>query len=805
MILEELKVNAIHSETPQNTLKMRVSQEDINKFIPFLRDHLYSNKIGAVIREYSTNSRDEHIEYGIPNVPIQVTLPSTFSPELRIRDFGAGLTIQEIDEIYIQYLKSTKRNNNDVNGLLGIGCKSAFCYSDSFIVTSWCNGRKVIYQFLADGNVIPMADVEMTPDEKTGMEIFIPVALKDINQFIDEALNFYKYWDIKPILLNVEQGVIDSYFKPMEEKPIFYDDIWEIRPGGHYGYGKSVAIMSFVPYVIDWEMIRNNMDYLLRDKMYYIFDFLKSNNVLLRLPNGSIDFTPNRETLQYNEKTVGLISSKVEEMYNKILKIITDKISTATNLWEAKIIFNKIFDATILGKDYAETAEFGGNLKSIRNILGKNIQWNSIPLENGIFESLYNWDADVGDVSSTYSRRNKYHNVLETYIKNSGKINCVELKRCNRNKNNSIVCSPKNLILINDIPKQGPRASSARYIMYKLDTNIEKVYLLNLYDTNIKQAFYNHYKFDSVPVIKISDILLDVKKYIKDNRIINSGGGNNTITSSSPSITRSYQPVEVSYLSITNLKNSYNDSVNNTHWNKDITSIRGITGGIYVECDHNKILLGNKTIEKDCLNYFVQNIYEFCKITNTNIDKVYGIPTRIINSKWFKKSINNGNWIDIKTFIKNELSKLDKNSIQKSIEFSNLENYNSNLKYIGPLVAEKILPDLSYQDGDMFKYCKDIIVDIPKFYSIKTILYSFGFEDNFKEIVFDFKTKCKKIESKYPLIFKLNFSDKLPYCKTNYSEYKINDQEASDIVHYINLVDCCDDVKKSLLTTDGPL
>jgi hypothetical protein len=81
MILEELKVNAIHSETPQNTLKMRVSQEDINKFIPFLRDHLYSNKIGAVIREYSTNSRDEHIEYGIPNVPIQVTLPSTFSPE----------------------------------------------------------------------------------------------------------------------------------------------------------------------------------------------------------------------------------------------------------------------------------------------------------------------------------------------------------------------------------------------------------------------------------------------------------------------------------------------------------------------------------------------------------------------------------------------------------------------------------------------------------------------------------------------------------------------------------------------------
>jgi hypothetical protein len=112
MIIEELNVNAVHSTPPINTIKMRVSDDDVNRFIPFFRDYLYSNKILAPIREYSTNARDEHIENGTPELPIQVTLPSTFAPEFKVRDFGAGLTMKEIDDVYVQYLIYNRYQDN---------------------------------------------------------------------------------------------------------------------------------------------------------------------------------------------------------------------------------------------------------------------------------------------------------------------------------------------------------------------------------------------------------------------------------------------------------------------------------------------------------------------------------------------------------------------------------------------------------------------------------------------------------------------------------------------------------------------
>lgn len=117
-----------------------------------LRDNIYTDKILAVLREYSSNAWDAHRMVGRGDLPIQITLPDNDSPSLVIRDFGPGMSPREVFCIYTQYGESTKRGTDDAVGMMGIGSKSAFAYSDSFTVTSWNGGMRRVYIAVLDAS-----------------------------------------------------------------------------------------------------------------------------------------------------------------------------------------------------------------------------------------------------------------------------------------------------------------------------------------------------------------------------------------------------------------------------------------------------------------------------------------------------------------------------------------------------------------------------------------------------------------------------------------------------------------------------
>ena len=155
-----------------------IDQEDIGFVIDLLRNQIYSNKILAVVREYTVNAVDAHKEIGKPNLPICVNLPTRFNPHFTVRDYGNGLSHDDICNIYVRYCKSTKRQSNAFTGQLGIGCKSGFAYGDSFTVTSFHKGIKTTYVAQIDetsqGKIIKMDETES--NEKIGIEIKIAVA-----------------------------------------------------------------------------------------------------------------------------------------------------------------------------------------------------------------------------------------------------------------------------------------------------------------------------------------------------------------------------------------------------------------------------------------------------------------------------------------------------------------------------------------------------------------------------------------------------------------------------------------------------
>ena len=107
-----------------------------SKAFDILSSNIYQNKVRAVVREISCNAVDAHTAAGNPD-PIKVHLPTTLEPHFSVRDFGIGLSDEDVREIFTTYFCSTKTSSNDFVGALGLGSKSPFCLVDSFTVTSY--------------------------------------------------------------------------------------------------------------------------------------------------------------------------------------------------------------------------------------------------------------------------------------------------------------------------------------------------------------------------------------------------------------------------------------------------------------------------------------------------------------------------------------------------------------------------------------------------------------------------------------------------------------------------------------------
>ena len=116
----------------------------------FLRDKIYSNKVLAVVREYTTNALDEHLKHGIEK-PVTVRIQdNTFS----VRDYAKGLSENDVRNVFGMYFKSTKRDNNLQSGMFGLGSKAAHCYTDTFYVRSFHDGVCTLYTCVLGGGSI---------------------------------------------------------------------------------------------------------------------------------------------------------------------------------------------------------------------------------------------------------------------------------------------------------------------------------------------------------------------------------------------------------------------------------------------------------------------------------------------------------------------------------------------------------------------------------------------------------------------------------------------------------------------------
>jgi hypothetical protein len=187
-----------------------------------LTESVYSDIMGAGIREIISNAVDANTR-SKSNRPILISQPTKFNPVFSVRDFGPGLTHQEIYDLYTSVGESSKKQIEDEIGFFGIGAMSPFAYVDSFTVISYQNNKARTYSiFMTESGIPDIAYIKEDPTNNfNGLEVLYSVKTSDISTFNGKIHNTVKYlestkWDWK-----------DGGFKPA-----FYKD--EIKASNNF-------------------------------------------------------------------------------------------------------------------------------------------------------------------------------------------------------------------------------------------------------------------------------------------------------------------------------------------------------------------------------------------------------------------------------------------------------------------------------------------------------------------------------------------------------------------------------------------
>lgn len=291
-----------------------------------LSSNLYQDKIGAIVREISTNAYDAHILKGNQNRPFEVFLPSLVSPVFRVRDFGPGLSRNDMLTIYQSYFLSTKNTSNEYIGGLGLGGKSPFSYVSSFTIISRFDNERTTYTLAINAQGMPTIAVQHTAPfedgEETGLEVIVPVSSqKDFNTFSSKVQNAYRHYPVKPL---VNGAQIDD----ANETPVFEGQGYKIFD--HFvsnGPRGIFAIMGVNAYPINLSNI--DFAHMSACSAYVYFDV------------GELDVTAGREDLSYDPETIRVIKERLSVIYEEVRSNIQQMFDNAKTLREAKITLKK--------------------------------------------------------------------------------------------------------------------------------------------------------------------------------------------------------------------------------------------------------------------------------------------------------------------------------------------------------------------------------------------------------------------------------------------------------------------------------
>jgi hypothetical protein len=338
-----------------------------------LIDGLYSRKIEAVIRELATNAFDGHMAAG-SIAPFEVHLPTVLSPTFWIRDYGVGMSHDLMMRRYTTLFDSTKDGTspdaagrlytkkgnitakeakrhpmkpiaaNKQVGMLGLGSKSFFAYTDSCTITVWQDGEVRLYTVYMGPNGIPKISLagQAASDEPTGVKVEFAVKTRDFPAFAKAAGRVFKGFPVMPNGLPI--AVRDEINTPSLEMGKF----WKAYPKSYLPDGGFYAKQGCVLYPIDLiqiddmaeeddDAVDEHGNPIVKLSETYARFIGLDMTVILDFPIGSLEFDLSRERLAYSEDTVKALKSRWSEFMADLDVVVAKTFAKDTTGWQRAI------------------------------------------------------------------------------------------------------------------------------------------------------------------------------------------------------------------------------------------------------------------------------------------------------------------------------------------------------------------------------------------------------------------------------------------------------------------------------------
>lgn len=300
------------------------------KAFNILSSGLYSDKIKAVIRELSCNAYDAHVAAGKADVPFEIKLPTTLEPTFYVKDFGTGLSEEDVFNLYTTYFDSTKSDSNDYVGALGLGSKSPFSYTNSFTVESRYRGRKYVFNaFLNETGLPEIAKLaDEATDEPNGLTVMFSAHANDIPTFRERARVALMYFNPQPTVLGWKE------YQQLNVHVLFEGANWRLvkRDSVSYYVSNDGPAIKQGPVIYPI-----NIDILRREKVPAKVNVMFDLSLDVEVPMGTVDIAASREALSYDKRTVANLIAVFEKIANEFETSISTQIAAAPTLWDARI------------------------------------------------------------------------------------------------------------------------------------------------------------------------------------------------------------------------------------------------------------------------------------------------------------------------------------------------------------------------------------------------------------------------------------------------------------------------------------
>jgi hypothetical protein len=324
------------------------SIQDQGMIFEILRSKMYSNPILAICREITSNARDAHREVGKQDVPVEIHLPTGLEPQYRVKDLGPGISPDRMINIFIKYTASTKRDDNTQTGGFGLGAKTPFSYSDTFLVNTIHDKIKYSYSCSIDATRVgKLLLLHQAPTkDPNSTEIVIDVKPIDFNFFKQWTEQACRHWTVKPIITGnrIEWTVINK---------VIEGEGWAIMHNNDYYNRVAKLVIDGIEYPLELEALRKYADPKLIDSAKGTF--------IMYFGVGELSLSANREQVYLDKPTQDKIRTRLDEITKEIKKLVDNKIDSFSNLWEANIYYRRELTHAFQNLGFLGTLAWKGN------------------------------------------------------------------------------------------------------------------------------------------------------------------------------------------------------------------------------------------------------------------------------------------------------------------------------------------------------------------------------------------------------------------------------------------------------------